>query len=806
MGAQDLVRFVCASERRRLAVAEATPPQLNGIDYLEVGNEAQTKLALYFIFNLPGQPDPLPAPPEPVLTADNIRVDGGVRVKNIRITGVVAAKNKLTVTVEAPGDFSSYTLRLVTSPTNDDPPHGFDPQLARIEFSFKAGCASEFDCKTELECPPSAASQPLIDYLAKDYASFRRLMFDRLTAVTPDWKTRNPADLGVALVEMLAYVGDELSYYQDAVATESYLGTARSRVSLRRHARLLDYRMHEGCNARVWLCFEIQPAADGTLLQAGTKALNGDGIPPAVDPAEFEAMRVSKPTVFETMHAVTLRLAHNTIDFYTWSDEQCCLPMGATRATLADKGGVALAVGDFVLFEEVMSPTTGLVADADPGHRQVVRLTEVRATQDPLNQQAVISIAWGEEDALSFPLCVSAVIASDDTTEVLASISVVRANVVLADHGLTRGGEALIPPASPALGSYRPHLPRAELTFATPWNAASSLSARASLYNEARKALPSASLVADGSTWTAVTDLLSSDRFSHEFVVEMENNRVAAIRFGDDVNGRQPAPGMTFTATYRVGNGRSGNVGRDSIGRVVTSVSGIARVRNPLPASGGTDPETLDQVRRFAPQAFRTQERAVTEADYEAVAALHPEVQRAKATFRWTGSWYTVFVTVDRKRGLAVEEDPRFRSSIIAHIERYRLAGYDLEIKGPVFVALDIRLFICVKPGYFNTDVKAGLKQLFTSGVQADGRPGYFHPDNFSFGDPLYLSAVIAAAMTVAGVASVEAKRFQRLNKAPNMELQNGVLRPAPSEIIQLDNDPNFPEHGKIEFVLEGGL
>jgi len=741
-----------------------------------------------------------------VLTADNIRVDGGVRVKNIRITGVAAAKNKQTLTVEAPGDFFTYTLRLVTSLTDDATPPGFDPQLARVEFSFKAGCASEFDCKTELECPPGIAPQPVIDYLAKDYASFRRLMFDRLTAVTPDWKTRNPADLGVALVEMLAYVGDELSYYQDAVATESYLGTARSRVSLRRHARLLDYRMHEGCNARVWLCFEVQPAAEGSVLEAGTKALSGDGVPPAVDPTVFAAMLAANSTVFETMHAVKLRLAHNAIDFYTWSDEQCCLPMGATRATLVDNGTVTLAAGDFVLFEEVMSPTTGLAADVDPTHRQVVRLTEVRASKDPLNHQAVSDIAWDAEDALSFPLCVSATIAQDDTTKVLASISVVRANVVLADHGLTRSGEALVPAASSAQGNYRPHLPRAELTFATPWQAGGNLSARASLYNDARMTLPSTSLVGDGATWAAVSDLLASDRFSHEFVVEMENDRIAAIRFGDDMNGRRPGPGIAFTATYRVGNGRGGNIGRDSIGRVVTAVSGIARVCNPLPASGGADPETLDQVRRFAPQAFRTQERAVTEADYEAVAALHPQVQRAKATFRWTGSWYTVFVAVDRKSGLPVQEDPRFKASIVAHIERYRLAGYDLEIEGPVFVALDIQLFVCVKPGYFNADVKAGLQKVFASGVQADGRPGYFHPDNFSFGDPLYLSAVIAAAMTVAGVASVEAKRFQRLNKAPNMELQNGVLRPAASEIIQLDNDPNFPEHGKIEFVLEGGL
>ena len=58
---------------------------------------------------------------------------------------------------------------------------------------------------------------------------------------------------GVTLVELLAYVGDYLSYQQDAVATEAYLETARCRVSVRRHTRLMDYFMHNGCNARAWV-------------------------------------------------------------------------------------------------------------------------------------------------------------------------------------------------------------------------------------------------------------------------------------------------------------------------------------------------------------------------------------------------------------------------------------------------------------------------------------------------------------------------------------------------------------------------
>src|SRR5258706_9448630 len=95
-------------------------------------------------------------------------------------------------------------------------------------------------------------------------------MLDRLATIAPDWRERNPADLGIALVELLAYVGDYLSYQQDAVATEAYLGTARRRVSVRRHARMVDYAMHDGSNARAWVQVQVSAKTElKRLAQAG---------------------------------------------------------------------------------------------------------------------------------------------------------------------------------------------------------------------------------------------------------------------------------------------------------------------------------------------------------------------------------------------------------------------------------------------------------------------------------------------------------------------------------------------------------
>src|SRR2546430_14686649 len=96
----------------------------------------------------------------------------------------------------------------------------------------------------------------------------------------PSWKERHLPDIGIVLTEILAYVGDYLSYFQDAVATEAYLGTARQRISVRRHARLIDYRLHDGCNARAWVAIETSKdvqfgAGDIAFVTGGNATLAG---------------------------------------------------------------------------------------------------------------------------------------------------------------------------------------------------------------------------------------------------------------------------------------------------------------------------------------------------------------------------------------------------------------------------------------------------------------------------------------------------------------------------------------------------
>ncbi len=1002
----------CIDDRRRKEVRAAA---LLGLDYVDV-SEDQLTLTVFFLGKAPDG-----------IEKENVRITGGRRIRDVGVTGISMVRQRdptlddaMEVSVDKPGDFSTYTLSLVKvddkgHPT-DQPMEGFDPRYDEVSFSFKATCPTDLDCKSEITCPPTPRIEPEINYLAKDYASFRQLILDRLSVLLPDWKEAHVPDLGIALVELLAYAGDYLSYYQDAVATEAYLGTARQRISVRRHARLVDYQMHEGVNARAWvtLCTDAPkyslhpeqiffitslPVAPATqLLTAhdlanvprGSYEIFEPLIPTSCGPSVREA---SSPTI-------TIYSAHNEIHFYTWGDCECCLPVGATRATLVDRWvpmpgtqpeiqpgtprtqpttqpgnpesitrtppageepaspregrdvqnqsdgppgtvrALNLREGDVLIFEEVIGPKTGNPADADPRHRQAVRLTCVTLTVDKLYHspygQPLVEIEWAAEDALRFPLCISATAPPPDCT-CMDNVSVARGNVILVDHGAT-SGEPLgnvptesttprcptdcRPPETEILPSlFRPLLHQRPLTFSQPLPLDCCASAVELVTQDPRQALPWITLSSippapdgsgplftfddlrdpanvakrlknpldptsqflrallspgarqaldawDGTTplpeplstglinefkgllesWKPQRDLLQSGGDDRNFVVEMDNDGYAHLRFGDGDLGRQPEAGTAFQASFRVGNGKAGNVGAETISCLVFRdilVSGLKIVpRNPLPARGGAEPEPLAEVKLFAPYAFRkVLERAITADDYAALAqedarrlverapvatdedgsapckcASRPRiknVQRAEATLRWTGSWYEARVAIDP---LGTEDpDAALLSEISNYLEPYRRMGHDLAVKGPQYVPLDIAMTVCVKPHYLRGHVEAVLLDVLSNRVLPAGRLGFFHPDNLTFGQGIYESQLVAVAQAVPGVESVQVTRLERYFEGPHTGLPEtfeeqlgdeplgAVLALGPLEIAQLDNDPSFPENGRFVLDMRGG-
>ncbi|MGH9622704.1 MAG: baseplate J/gp47 family protein, partial [Bryobacteraceae bacterium] len=250
------------------------------------------------------------------------------------------------------------------------------------------------------------------------------------------------------------------------------------------------------------------------------------------------------------------------------------------------------------------------------------------------------------------------------------------------------------------------------------------------------------------------------------------------------------------------GNGTAGNVGADTL--IHCDDVGVVTCTNPLAAIGGADPETAEQIRRRAPQAFLTQERAINMPDYERITEMNAQVENAVATLRWTGSWYTVFITAEPKgaRNLTAT----LRKELKKNINRYRLAGQDIQLESPQYVSLRIALTICVDPAYFRSDVAKALSQVLGSSILSDGTKGLFYHDSFTFGQTVYLSRVYAAARKVAGVRSVAATVFQPQAAPPtSIFLAKGEIPLGPFQIARLDNDPSLPDHGQLTLCMQGG-
>lgn len=953
----------CKVNRRRADVRTAP---LFGLDFVDIGNDATQKVLEVFF---------LGKAPDKILPA-NVVIEGGESITDVRATKVVMQRNNdatlddsMEVTLNRYGDYSLYTLRLMAldanaKPTNQPMP-GFDPLYSSVNFSFKAGCPSDLDCKSPHICPPPVRVQPEINYLAKDYASFRQLILDRLALIMPNWQESHVPDLGITLVELLAYAGDYLSYYQDAVSTEAYIGTARQRVSVRRHARLVDYRMHEGCNARAWVT--LKTTQDDVLDPQNIYFITGfpgSPAPGTLQPSDIAnvpsgSFEVFEPLLQDPETRIPIYAAHSEIHFYTWGNCQCCLAKGATSSTLVDRwvtpsgGGngsleapanpnpdtpvalpanpanspqirvsapeagtprtaslqtsdgppgtvraLHLKVGDVLIFEEVLGPRTGNPADADPTHRQAVRLTKVRQCVDQLYHpygpnfgQPVVEIEWCWEDALTFPLCISWQKPAPDCG-CLPNVSVARGNVILVDHGAhsnetlgtvgSKSTQTNCPtPCSPAVAiivpqKFCPVLTRKPLTFAEslpPCGCAAAI-----MTTDPRQAVPSIQLTGTvqtpygptTTTWNPQPDLLESGPTDLSFVVEVDNDGNAHLRFGDGSLGMLPEAGTTFTAKYRIGNGTEGNVGAETIVYLVfrnIDTGHNVVPRNPLPATGGTAPEPIAEVKMFAPYAFRSiLERAITAEDYAALAAdnhrrieeridlldpatsgsavspssnltvmelrkreeeepgepakLGPDIcnkpfqplQAAKAVLRWTGGWYEAMVAIDPEGTESAREETLLE--IDEYLEPYRRMGHDLEVELAQYVPLDLALTICVLPDFQRAHVKSAILDALSNRILPDGTLGFFHPNNLTFGQGIFTSQIIAVVQAIPGVEEVQLTRLKpfRIGELPQgaddpvTEVPaNGVLSLGPFQIARLDNDLSEPQNGRLTLNMRGG-
>ena len=685
-----------ARNRRQLLLAPRAP--FNGIDYVHVA-PSQTQLFVHFLNAVPVQGH---------LYGQQATITGGDVVTSITANPIKETTDwsadsegrpVLALTVAAPGDFSTYRLTIFSDK--------LDPFFDSAQFTFKANCPTTLDCATPAaSCPEPAAEQVPIDYLAKDFASFRQALSEFSSLRYPAWVERSEADLGVMLMEALAAMADELSYYQDRVSAESTIQTATQRLSVIRHARLVDYEPAPATVATTVLQLDVaSPPADSpppappatswtidTPLQL--RALAADG---SITDFEIEdpARGLASPASF----TVDVRWNRGSLEPYYWDESQRCLPAGSAGFYVTGHG-LGLYPHQQLLLD---SPAAD---SADPPVRELVTVAATKETFDLL---------IGEASPPPLPLTQISLIAPTASDHDLF-FTAVAGNIVPAVQGLRQSETFVIsdpakPPPGPVVvrvgANWTPQDPRPDYRYCLASGPLAWLATTSQEEDTLVPAQPEILLSAvppGGGTeqWAFQRWLLGAEADDQVFTLtpeqyspvltsngmtwfDYDGDGGTTIRFGDGTFGLAPPHGTVFTVVYRVGGGPAGNVPADTITNVAPGQAQgpvIVSCTNPFPATGGADAETIAQVRDRAPHKSSAEPLRVVQAgDYAAAARSLPWVQQAGTTFRWTGSWFTALTSADP----AGSEQPTIAQleSLTQLLDQQRLAGYESYVLPP---------------------------------------------------------------------------------------------------------------------------
>lgn len=833
-----------ATDDRRTLLCNQT--DLTGIDFVQVEDpHEQTVLRVYFIVDpqnmTPALDDSDFAPEWTQIFATY----PGEPIEEVEVVGTqlltdgTLARQYLEVTVAQPGGFSIYTLGLLSNDAPPTPNPRIDFAFNDVEFSFKQGCPSDLDCKTHVDlCKPETLEDFPVDYLARDFVSLRNALLDFAAQRYPQWTLPVVADAGVMMAEIMAALGDEFAYIQDRYAREAYLGTATQRRSLRHHARLVDYEIQEPINAETLLAVTVSA---NTPLLAGTPFYC---LPESAPPIPFSVGTGLADERAETEYE--LRLAWQEVHAYVADPSHSMLPCGSTSILL--QGHVDDAqdwVGQPLLIEEIAT---------EAGQSQNRILVHPTAVQndlvDALCTENYTRVTWGADEALGCELD-------------LARVQVT-ANLVPATAGETRREYFVVnEPAQEGLAP-NPEAPPAEITVSftraverqgplneltcerTPIVMYSLRASEAENLGWVDTSQPGTSsgsrdsdpeialdqLDSSGSvqeTWEFRESLLSSGPLDEHFTLDdgmwrqiisfpgYENfgdilrfedyatQLGMTVRFGDGEFGLIPAAGDRFVATYRTGPGTEANLPPDTVNELSlpggTTPMNVTAVRNPFAITSGKAEEPAEVIKQLAPEAFRAETfRAVRPEDYDEIAERLDWVQRAGTAFRWTGSYLAAFVTPDPLDAFTLSADRRTELEDL--VDCVRQVGRCAFVSDPKFVDIDLVVEVCIEAGAFGGQVKARIVEALAGRGGARPLPGFFDPDNFTFGTPLRRSKLEAVVQGVPGVKAVERILIRARGKTEFVEWKTLTYEVGDDEIIRMQNDPRFPGRGSVRAVV----
>lgn len=442
---------------------------------------------------------------------------------------------------------------------------------------------------------------PPVDYTARDYLSIKAALTEHVQNFFPnDWSDFLESNLGVAILELVAYVGDQLSFYLDRIANEIYLPTAVQRENVINLVKLIGYTPRTATAATVPVQATLQLAqSDDVVVPAYTVLTDNDGTEyEFLENIEIEAGITD--TVDQQVTDETLVTADGTTATYSLTLDNGNITVGSVTLSFTiqttpftvnvkNDGTISLPFGGTGSF------------DYDDGSM----ILNFDSSRVPDNTTAIsATYQWSQEISAYQGRTHVDAFSSDGSANQRFTLS--RRPVLV--HARVPDEEVTPDPSRFEVWEGDPGAP-----FGT----------------------------ATGSKWTRVDALVQAGPTEEVYEVTIDNSDRVTIRFGDNTAGKIPPAGVqNLFVIYRTGGGLKGNISTGFLSTSVTGTAGLlavtVEVSNYQPGSGGAERESVDEIRFNAPRFLRTNETATTEDDFDSLAGTYSEpgggaVVRAKS-------------------------------------------------------------------------------------------------------------------------------------------------------------------------------
>jgi len=287
-------------------------------------------------------------------------------------------------------------------------------------------------------------------------------------------------------------------------------------------------------------------------------------------------------------------------------------------------------------------------------------------------------------------------------------------------------------------------------------------------------------------------------------------------RIGKTINnlslGEIPPPSNTLYVRYRVGGGEDTNIGPNTVntlGTISTVINGddsdtnriignSISVNNPIPALGGKEQPSVDEIRNLVRYNFSSQNRCVTIKDYQSRIPLMPG--KFGVPFR-TGVWEernkinVSILALDGNGKLTTQATSALKQNIAEYLADYRMINDYITIKNGRVLNLGFEIDIFAEKSVPNGQIVSGVINKVTE---------YFDINKWDMGDNIYISQLVENINNVGGVLNVTDLRvFNKVNENGKYSL-NEIAQPyIDSDTRQIDLLGRYTLFGEPNAMFE---